>query len=114
MVRAGIQEPEPNTEHLWVSQIPTHHPGYPSNQGRVSPFTTYLPPPLCLYLMRTNYAPPSPTAIVFLEWAWAVASQSHRPAVKWMTIPSLQRLVMSVKSTATPNEAGNGETPMTW
>lgn len=51
----------------------------------------------------------STTGTVFLEWVWAEEAQSHLPVVKWMTIHSPQRLVMSVRSMATPNGAGNGE-----
>lgn len=47
-----------------------------------------------------------------LEWAWAEEAQSHLPVEKWMTIHSPQRLVMSARSTVTPNGAGNGEAQM--
>lgn len=54
----------------------------------------------------------SPIGTVFLEWAWAEEAQSHLPAEKWMTIPSPQRPVMSVRSTVTRNGAENEEAPM--
>ena len=49
---------------------------------------------------------------MFLELAWAEEARSHLPVVKWMTILSPRRLDMSVRSMATPNEAGNGEVQM--
>jgi hypothetical protein len=51
----------------------------------------------------------SVVGIVFLEWAWAEAAQSHLPAARWTTTHCPQRPAMSVRSTATQNEAGNGE-----
>ena len=75
-------------------------------------FTRTLAPPPSPNSNENYLRSPSTIGTVFLEWAWAEETQSHLPAVKWMTTHSPQRLVMSVRSTATPNAAGSGEAQM--
>ena len=87
-----------------------------NNQGlnvtREGPGFTRTPAPPSANSNKNHLCFPSTVGTVFLEWAWAEEAQSHLPVGKWMTIPSPQRRVMSVRSTATPNGAGSGEAQM--
>lgn len=75
-------------------------------------FTRTLAPPPSPTSNEKYLHAPSTTGTVFLEWAWAGETQSHLPVVKWTTTHSPQRLVMSARSTATPNAAGSGGAQM--